>query len=54
MPTICSAEMFAAISEAPMAHQGRFFEARKYSVESLLCPVRLRETHCASANRPMA
>ena len=23
MPTICSAEMFAAISEVPMAHQGR-------------------------------
>ena len=29
MPTICSAEMFAAISEVPMAHQGRARLARK-------------------------
>jgi hypothetical protein len=28
MPTICSAEMFAAISEAPIAHQGSDFDAR--------------------------
>ena len=24
MPTICSAEMFAAISDVPIAHQGKF------------------------------
>ncbi len=29
MPTICSAEMFAAISEVPMAHQGSARDARK-------------------------
>ena len=29
MPTICSAEMFAAISEVPMAHQGSARLARK-------------------------
>ena len=29
MPTICSAEMFAAISDAPIAHHGSDFDARK-------------------------
>ncbi len=29
MPMNCSAEMLAAIREAPMAHQGRDFPARK-------------------------
>jgi hypothetical protein len=29
MPMICSAEMLAAISEAPIAHQGSALPARK-------------------------
>jgi hypothetical protein len=29
MPTFCSAEMLAAMSEAPIAHHGRFLDARK-------------------------
>lgn len=29
MPMICSAEMFAAISEAPIAHHGNDLLARK-------------------------
>jgi hypothetical protein len=29
MPMICSAEIFAAIREAPMAHHGRARPARK-------------------------
>jgi hypothetical protein len=29
MPTICSAEMFAAIKEVPIAHHGSAREARK-------------------------
>jgi len=29
MPMICSAEMLAAISEAPMAHHGSDLPARK-------------------------
>ena len=28
MPTICSAEIFAAISDVPMAHQGSARDAR--------------------------
>ena len=29
IPMICSAEIFAAISDAPIAHQGRDLPARK-------------------------
>jgi len=29
MPMTCSAEMFAAMSDAPIAHQGRLLPARK-------------------------
>jgi hypothetical protein len=54
MPTICSAEMFAAMSDAPIAHHGSDFEARKYSELSFALPPLSRDTHCARPNMPIA
>ena len=44
---ICSAEIFAAIKDAPIAHQGRERPAKKYSSAVLSFPEDVLETYVA-------
>ena len=50
----CSAEMLAAIKEAPTAHHGNDLSAKKYSWEVLWSPFLVLETYKAAPTTSIA